>query len=188
MSYICRQARMGLLRRVWLRCWIPWLFASITWCVACQMGVPNLAVSHFWSLTLVSDLGTSADHISLLAVRVSTSMLLLAGWGVLLVLLWVTQFSRALFALRFNVVLHPLCGDWPSLWSSGPMMSLSSHPALLAADAVSLLYCFGPVRPLLLCPLLIFGARATYLLLVWSVLRLCVLPACLSALLDFSQT
>ena len=37
-------------------------------------------------------------------------------------------------------------------------------------------------------PLLIFGARATYLLLVSSDYRLCVLPAHFSALPDFSQT
>ena len=77
------------------------------------------------------------------------STLLLAGCGVLLVLLRVAWYFRAPSALGFNVVLHPLCGDWPSLRSSGPTMSLSSRPALLAADAVSSLYRFRPVRPLL---------------------------------------
>ena len=75
------------------------------------------------------------------------STLLLAGCGVLLVLLRVARYFRAPSALGFNVVLHPLCGDWPSLRSSGPTMSLSSCPALLAADTVSSLYRFGPVRP-----------------------------------------
>ena len=139
MSYICCQACMGLLQWVQLCCGISALFATVTWHIAHWAGVPNFATLCFQSLTLVSNLGMSADHVGLLAVRVSTLMLLLAGWEVLLVLLWVAQCSQVLSALGFNVVLHLLCGDWPSPWSFSltTWMSLSFHPALLAADAAS---------------------------------------------------
>ena len=89
-------------------------------------------------------------------------MLLLAGWGVLLVLLQVAWCSRAPFALGFNVVLHPLCGDWPSLRSSGPTMSLSSRLALWATNAVSSHYHFGLVGlPLALARLSVSHSAAS---------------------------
>ena len=86
--------------------------------------MPNLAALHFQSLTPVSSSLPSADHLDLSAVRVFTPMLLLAGRGVLLCSTSGHPVLPSAVCIGVYVVLHLLCGDWPSLWSIGPMMFL----------------------------------------------------------------
>ena len=86
--------------------------------------MPNLAALHFRSLTLVSSLLPSADCLDLLVVRVSVPMLLLAGRGVLFCSTLGRLMLPSAVHIGVYVVLHLLCGDWPSLWSIGPTMFL----------------------------------------------------------------
>ena len=88
------------------------------------MGVPNLAALHFQSLTPVSSLLPSANHLDLSVVRVSVPMSLLAGRGVLLCSTSGRPVLPSTVRIGVYVVLHPLCGDWPSLWSIGLTMFL----------------------------------------------------------------
>ena len=57
-------------------------------------------------------------------VRVFVPMWLLAGRGVLLCSTSGRPVLLSAVRIGVYVVLHPLCGDWPSLWSIGPTMFL----------------------------------------------------------------
>ena len=100
------------------------LFATISRCASRQMGVSNLIALHFQSLTPVSSSLPSADCLGLSAVRVHMPMLLLAGRGVLLCSTLGRPVLSSAVHIGVYVVLHLLCGDWPSLWFIGLMMFL----------------------------------------------------------------
>ena len=100
------------------------LFATASRCTSRQAGVPNLAALHFQSLTPVSSSLPSADHLDLPVIRVFAPMSLLAGREVLLCSTLSCLVLPSAIYIGVYVVLHPLCGDWPSLWSIGPMMFL----------------------------------------------------------------
>ena len=86
--------------------------------------MPNLTALHFRSLTLVSSLLPSADRLDLSAIRVFVPMSLLARREVLLYSTSDCLVLSSAVHIGVYVVLHPLCGDWPSLWSIGPTMFL----------------------------------------------------------------
>ena len=100
------------------------LFATVSQCALRRMGVPNLTTLRFRSLTLVSSSLPSADHLGLSAIRVHAPMSLLAGRGVLLCSTSGHSVPPSTVHIGVYVVLHPLCGDWPSLWFIGPTMFL----------------------------------------------------------------
>ena len=86
--------------------------------------MPNLAALRFRSLTPVSSSLPSADRLSLSAGRVYAPVSLLAGRGVLLCSTSGRPVLPSAVRIGVYMVLHPLCGDWPSLWSIGPTMFL----------------------------------------------------------------
>ena len=70
-------------------------------------------------------------------------MLLLAGRGVLLCSTSGRPVLPSTVRIGVYVVLHPLCGDWPSLWSIGPTMFLRvparhSWPLMLPHRSIAL--------------------------------------------------
>ena len=105
--------------------------------------MPNLAALHFQSLTPVSSSLPSANRLDLSAVRVFVPMSLLAGRGVLLCSTSGRLVLLSAVRIGVYVVLHPLCGDWPSLWSNGLMMFLrvparNSWPLMLPHCSITL--------------------------------------------------
>ena len=122
--------------------WSPYAFATASRCASCRAGVPNLAALHFQSLTPVSSSLPSADHLDLSIVRVFTPMSLLAGRGVLLCSTSGRPVLPSTIRIGVYVVLHLLCGDWPSLWSNGPTMFLRvptwhSWPLMLSHRSIA---------------------------------------------------
>ena len=115
MSYIRHWAPHGPPTMSPTSLWTLCTFATVARCDTCRAGVPNLAALRFRSLTPVSNSLSSAGRVGLSAVRVVMPMSLLAGWGVLLCSALGRPVLPSAVRIGVYVVLHPLCGDWPSL-------------------------------------------------------------------------
>ena len=96
---------------------------------------PTLLVAGFHSSRSFPDLFRSVrslplcpfaplSHVLLRSLRIITPMSLLAGRGVLLCSTSGRLVLLSAIRIGVYVVLHPLYGDWPSLWSIGPTMFL----------------------------------------------------------------